>query len=136
MKDYVPSDPHLFRLVKGACAIGVAALLLLAWLVPAPLQEAADIGRVPNPARSAWFLLWMQELVSYSARFVYLIAALALFFAALPWLFRATPAAARWLPPEQRLVNRITLGVFAGIVLLTVIACYFRGENWSLVVPF
>jgi hypothetical protein len=137
MKNYLHSSPHFFRLIKVAFAAGVAALLLLAWLLPAPLQEAADFARVPNPARSAWFLLWMQELVSYSAAFVYLIVAIAIFFAVLPWLPVSAPAqSARWLPADQRLVNWLTLIVFVGIVALTVLAMYFRGENWSLVVPF
>lgn len=136
-KDYLRSSPHFFRRVKAAFVLALGLLLLLAWLVPAPLQEAADLARVPNPARSAWFLLWMQELVGYSSRLVYLIAALALFFAFLPWLPGTSPAQrARWLPPEQRLVNRVTVTVFAGIVLLTLVAMFFRGENWSLVVPF
>lgn len=137
MKNYLPSSPYFFRPVKVAFAAGVAALLLLAWLIPAPLQEPADFARVPNPARSAWFLLWMQELVSYSSLLVYLIAAIAVFFALLPWLPGLKQAQrARWLPADQRLVNWVTLIAFLGIVALTVIAMFFRGENWSLVVPF
>jgi hypothetical protein len=136
-RTYLPSSPHFFRPVKLAFAAGIAALLLLAWLFPAPLQEAADFARVPNPARSAWFLLWMQELVSYSALLVYLIAAIALFFTLLPWLPGLKPAEhGRWLPSDQRPVNWATLLVFAGIVALTVVAMFFRGENWSLVAPF
>jgi hypothetical protein len=137
MNAYVRSSPYFFRLVKIAFTAGIAVLLLLAWLLPAPLQEAADVSRVPNPARSAWFLLWMQELVSYSADLVYLIVALAVFFAVLPWWPLSPPAAsARWLPREQQLVTWITLIAFAGIVALTVLAMFLRGENWSLVVPF
>lgn len=137
LKGYLPSSPHFFRPVKLAFSGGILALLMLAWLIPAPLQEAADSTRVPNPARSAWFLLWMQELVSYSSLLVYLIAAVAIFFALLPWLPGSQPAErGRWLPADQRLVNRVTLAIFAGIVVLTLIAMFFRGENWSLLVPF
>ncbi len=137
MKSYLPSSPYFFRPVKAAFAAGLAALLLLAWIFPAPLQEAADPARVPNPARSAWFLLWMQELVSYSSFLVYLMAVIAVFFALLPWMpGLRTVERARWLPPDQRLVNYVTLCVFAGIVTLTLIAMFFRGENWSLIVPF
>lgn len=137
LKGYLPSSPHFFRPVKLAFAGGILALLLLAWLIPAPLQEAADSTRVPNPARSAWFLLWMQELVSYSSLLIYLIAAIAVFFAVLPWLPGSPPAERGcWLPSDQRLVNWTTLIVFAGIVVLTLIAMFLRGENWALVVPF
>lgn len=137
MKNYLRSSPHFFRPVKIAFAFGVVVLLLLAWLFPAPLQVAADFGRVPNPARSAWFLLWMQELVSYSSALIYLIATLAIFFAGLPWLPKLSAAErARWLPADQRLVNWVTLVVFSGIIALTVIAMFFRGANWALIVPF
>lgn len=136
MNGYVRSSPHFFRLVKRAFAAAVLLLLVLAWFIPAPLQEAADFARVPNPSRSAWFLLWMQELVSYSSTLVYLIVALALFFAALPWLAGRPVTAARWFAGDQRWINLATLVVFFGIVALTVVAMLFRGENWSLVWPF
>ncbi|MBE0598220.1 MAG: cytochrome B6 [Desulfuromonadales bacterium] len=136
MNGYLRSSPHFFRLIKAAFAAAVATLLLLAWFIAAPLQEAADFARVPNPSRSAWFLLWMQELVSYSSTLVYLIVAMALFFAALPWLAGRPAAAARWFARDQRWINVATLVAFIGIVALTVVAMLFRGENWSLVWPF
>ena len=63
MKEYVHSDPHFFRLIKVAMAFGLVLLLLLAAVIPAPLEGPADISRVPNPVKSAWFLMWIQELV-------------------------------------------------------------------------
>ncbi|MDY6849622.1 MAG: selenite/tellurite reduction operon b-type cytochrome membrane protein ExtQ [Thermodesulfobacteriota bacterium] len=137
MSDYVKSSPHFFRLIKRAFIAVCIILLVLAAVVPAPLQEAADFGRVPNPSKSAWFLLWAQELVSYSNSFVYLIVAMGLFFALLPWLPRTRPAVrARWFPPEQRVVNLLTLASFVLIITLTIIGFFFRGENWSFVLPF
>lgn len=135
--EYVKSSPHFFRLIKGSFLIALLALLLAAFVIPAPLQEPADFARVPNPSKSAWFLLWMQELVAYSNYLVYLIVVLGLFFAALPWLPGIQPAKrARWFPPEQRLVSWFTVFTFSAIIVLTVIAMGFRGENWALVWPF
>jgi len=135
--DFVKSSPHFFRLIKRAFAAVCVLLLLLAAVIPAPLQEAADFGRVPNPSKSAWFLLWTQELVSYSNSFVYLIVAMGLFFALLPWLPRTRPSErACWFPREQRVVNLVTLASFVLILTLTVIGLFFRGENWSFVLPF
>lgn len=135
--DYVKSDPTFFRMILIAMGLCSAALLLLAWFIAAPLQEAADLSRVPNPSRSAWFLLWMQELVSYSNAFVYLIIAMGAFFCLLPWLPRTEPAFwAAWFPRDQRLINLATVSSFVLIILLTIVAIYFRGENWSFVWPF
>ena len=137
MKDYIYSSPYFFRLIKIAFLVGILCLLVLAFLFPAPLQEPADVGRVPNPAKSAWFLLWMQELVSYSNELIYLILVLAVAFACLPW-WPGIPRAerARWFPGEQKSVNLFTLTVLAGIVLLTLVVVFFRGENWAFVLPF
>jgi hypothetical protein len=135
--DYVKSDPTFFRMILLSMGLCAAVLLLLAWFIAAPLQEAADLSRVPNPSRSAWFLLWMQELVSYSNTFVYLIIALGGFFCLLPWLPRTQVATwATWFPKDQWPINLVTGISFALIVLLTIIALYFRGENWSFVLPF
>ena len=135
-KDYVKSSPTFFRMILVAMGLCAAVLLLLAWFIPAPLQEAADLSRVPNPSHSAWFLLWMQEMVSYSNVFIYLIIGMGVFFCLLPWLPRTEAAIwATWFPKDQWLINLATVVCFALIVLLTIIAMYFRGENWSFVWP-
>ncbi len=134
MNDYVKSSPYFFRIIKISFALLVVILLLLAFFIDAPLQGPADISRVPNPSKSAWFLMWTQELVSYSSLMVYLILAIGLLFLCLPWLpVSKTAEAASWFSREQKSVNIIVVLTFVAIVLLTVIAVYFRGENWALV---
>ena len=135
MNDYVKSSPYFFRLIKVAFAILIVVLLVLATFIPAPLQGPADVGHVPNPSKSAWFLMWTQELVSYTSSMVYLILALGLVFLILPWL-PVSPAAhhAQWFARDQKFVNILTLACFLLILLLTVIAMYFRGENWAFVI--
>lgn len=137
MNGYLRSSPHFFRLIRRAILLLVGALIAVSAWIPAPLEEQANFAVVPNPSKSAWFLLWMQELVSYSNWFIYPILLLGLLTLLLPWLPGSPPVErARWLPPEQRLVNLLTLLVFAVIVALTVLALLFRGENWSLVWSF
>jgi hypothetical protein len=137
MRDYLKSTPHFFRRIK--CAMGALLLLLLglAWLVPAPLQEQANPALPPNPAKSAWFLLWVQELVSYSTLMIYPVLLLALAFLALPWLPGVPPAKrASWLPNRQWPVTLATMATVTVIVALTLIAMLLRGKNWELVSPF
>ncbi|MEI6208947.1 MAG: selenite/tellurite reduction operon b-type cytochrome membrane protein ExtQ [Desulfuromonadales bacterium] len=131
---FVKSSPHFFRLIIRSMYALVAMLLLLAALIPAPLQEQADPSRTPNPAKSAWFLLWIQEMVSWSRLMIWPIMLMVCLFLLLPWLsagahiFRAS-----WFPREQWTVSVITVILAAAIVGLTLIAMYFRGANWSLV---
>lgn len=137
MRNYVKSDPFFFRRIKIALAVGAGLLLLLAALIPAPLQGPADISRVPNPSKAAWFLLWTQEVVSYGNSFVYLIVGIGVLFALLPWL-PGSPEnhRASWFPAEQKWVSALAVATCLGIVALTLVAMYFRGENWSFVSPF
>ena len=45
----------------------VAVLLIMAFLFDAPLRERANPDFAENPAKSPWYFLGIQELVSYSA---------------------------------------------------------------------
>lgn len=117
--------------------IFTASLLILAIFVPAPLQEQATIARVPNPVKSAWFLLWIQELVSYSKYLINLVILLAVCFFLLPWLPWLRPAkTGRWLPHDQLSTNIVTLLTFFAILALTIIAMFFRGGNWAFLFAF
>jgi hypothetical protein len=136
-QQFVRSSPHFFRLIKRALALFWGTVLVLAIFVPAPLQGPADISRVPNPVKSAWFLLWIQELLSYSTGLAYLVVLLAGLFLFLPWLPSHRPAErARWFPGDQHPVNVATFAILCAIIILTIIAMFFRGENWTFVAPF
>ncbi len=136
MSDQVPSSPHFFRLVRRGLLAIVAFLLLAAWLVPAPLETAADPLRPPNPARSAWFLLWIQELVSHGTGWMYVVLLLAGLLVALPWLRRRPAERAAWLQRGERRVGVVFLAVVVVVVALTFTALFLRGENWALRGPF
>lgn len=135
MKDgFVKSSPHFFRLISRSFWLLVSVLLLLAVLVPAPLQTAADPALTPNPVKSAWFLLWVQELVSWSRFMIWPVMLLCAVCFLLPWLpGQVRVHHARWFPPGQRLISICTVIVSAMLLLLTILGLYFRGADWSLV---
>jgi hypothetical protein len=133
---YVKSSPHFFRPVGRAMLLALAVLLVLAALVPAPLETPADPAHAPNPAKSAWFLLWIQELVSYSTLAIYVAVALAAMLVGLPWLPVPRLEQARWLPREHRALALAVLAAAGLVVALTVVGLYLRGPDWRLVLPF
>lgn len=136
MTGYVKSSPHFFRPVKRSMTLCVAVLLASAALWPAPLEVAADPAHAPNPARAAWFLVWIQELVSHSTLLICVAVALAAMLVSLAWLPLERGEHARWL---QRRLWAVTAGVcVAGalVLALTIVGLWFRGENWRFVSPF
>ena len=136
MSTFVKSSPHLFRPVTRSMLLGLAVLLVLAALVPAPLEAPADPGHSPNPAKSAWFLLWMQELVSYGTRAIYVAVALAALLVALPWLPVPRLEQASWLPRPHRPVAVLVLLAGGLVLVLTIVGLFLRGSDWRLVLPF
>jgi hypothetical protein len=137
VKDYLPSSPHLFRIIKIAMMLLVGMLLVLAMVIPAPLDGPADIAQTPNPAKAAWFFLWIQELASYSKYLIYMTILIGFFFLLLPFIPGISEAnQAKWLPKDQRWINIVTVIIFIGILVLTIIAMFLRGENWAFVFLF
>jgi len=131
---FVKSSPHFFRRIGRSFWLLLAILLPLAALLPAPLQTAADPASTPNPVKSAWFLLWIQELVSWSRFMIWPVILLCAVCFLLPWLpGQVRLHHARWFPPGQRLISFCTMLISAALLLLTVIGLYFRGADWALV---
>jgi hypothetical protein len=133
---YVASSPHFFRPVKRSFLAGLAVLFLLAALLPAPLEVAADPSRPPNPAKSAWFLLWIQELVSWNTLAIHATVALAVLLVALPWLAGRPTESASWFPRDLRFVALLVLLVSLAVLVLTAVGLFFRGSDWRFLAPF
>ncbi|NVO00679.1 MAG: cytochrome B6 [Geobacteraceae bacterium] len=131
---FVKSSNHFLPLVKRAALIFTLLLLAAALFIPAPLKEAADRGLTPNPSKSAWFLLWIQELVSWSNQLIWLVIAISTLLIFLPWLPGQTKTAhASWFPRNSIIVQGVALLATLFILALTVIAMFMRGANWSFV---
>ena len=134
--DHVPSDPHFFRIVIRSAVAWLAVLGAAAWWLRAPLQRAADPAHAPNPAKAAWFLLWIQELVAHGTPWLYAALTLVVAFVALPWLRRTPAEHARWFAPGERVVGAFTLALALAVLVLTLVALLLRGPGWQGAAPF
>lgn len=133
----IPASPTFFRLIGRALAVTVMVVAVAAFLIPAPLEMEADPVTVPNPAKAGWFLLWVQELVSWSTMTLYPLLGVVALIVFLPWLTRQTPPdRARWFPRWNRVHQWFVVLCGVAVVTLTVVALLFRGDNWRLVMPW
>lgn len=120
----------------------LACLLVLAWLgliIEAPLDVPADPDFTTNPAKAPWYFLGFQELLLYFDPWLAGVV--------IPFLIIAGLVSVPLLDIDPRGEGRYsfrrriwaTLPFTAGLlflVLLTVMAAWFRGSNWDWYWPW
>lgn len=144
------SAPHLVRRLILVFLVVFTVTLVLSLISGAPLEEAANPGLTPNPAKAPWYFLWLQELVaSTTIRFHgvtvsggliggILVPGLLLLAAVLwPFLDRAPlSTVGRWFPRERRTQNVVMCLIAVGILVLVLIGLLMRGPYWQLYWPW
>lgn len=109
----------------------VVALLTLAMLIDAPLREPANPAFPDNPARSPWYFLGIQELVSHSAfsgGMVIPVLFIA-FLVSIPYIDREDRYAGRWFSSPVGV--RISLISAVLSVAVTVgLTALSEGQGW------
>ncbi|TDA68711.1 MAG: DUF4405 domain-containing protein [Clostridia bacterium] len=127
--------PHLVMRELVAFTALLAVLMLISLFFDAPLEGIANPSVTPNPAKAAWYFLWLQELLHYGSPLLFgivLPGALVLGLMALPYLDKN---------PSRRFQDRrLAIAVFAAglvaVAILIVIGMYFRGPGWHWVWPW
>lgn len=130
----VPTSPHLTRREGVTALVLLAVLLTFALLVDAPLEERANPGLSPNPAKAPWYFMGVQELLLH---FHPVVAVLVIPLALVVLLFRlphAGQAAVEgiWFVSDsgRRMAARValaSLGITAAAVLVDAYLLRFRG---------
>lgn len=121
---------ELFKRLKILIPSVVAVVLVASYIAGAPLSEPADPSNPPNPVKSAWFLLFIQEIVSWKAWLfnVAVLLYMALFF--LPEISKRKSGYG-YFAKDDKAVWMLFIFMVIAVITLTVIAMYFRGANWS-----
>ena len=136
--EMLPAGPWLYRAEGAVAMLTLAALLMLALFVDAPIYERANPLHPPNPARAPWYFVGVQEMVSYSAFWGGVAVPLLLlaFFVLAPWLDDSRSAPGLWFARDRLWLNLIFAAILISQVAFIVIGQWLRGENWKFVIPF
>jgi len=133
--DKVHTWPHLLAVEFVAALACTAFLLIFSWVVNAPLLQAADPNKTPNPSKAPWYFLGFQELLTM---FHPMIAGVTLPGVALillilaPYLDR-NPSN----KPEDRkfMTTMMTVHLMFWAVLV-IIGSFFRGPGFNFTFPW
>jgi len=120
--------------------LGTAALFLWAIIAKAPLEQPANPGYAPNPAKAPWYFLGLQEMLVYfdpwMAGVVYpglIIVGLA----AMPFI-DVNPKGNGYYTLKERpfAISTWLFGFLILWVVLIFFGTFLRGPNWSFFGPY
>jgi quinol-cytochrome oxidoreductase complex cytochrome b subunit len=124
---------------EGAVFLGAMAVLLLAAiLVDAPLLAPANISVPENPAKSPWYFLGVQELVSYSAFTGGVLVPLMLLLAAtaVPYVDREESGIGRWFGGSAGRVVVMRSTVMSSVLTIGIMSiAIVGGWQWTRNAP-
>jgi quinol-cytochrome oxidoreductase complex cytochrome b subunit len=139
-KDKIYSWPVVMWAELAILLLTVAALFVMAFLFDAPLRERANPDFAENPAKSPWYFLGIQELVSYSAFAggVIIPVLFLVFLISIPYVDRETENLGIWFSGAAgRRITLQSLGFSAitTVVFVFILVRYGWFRNWFPDIP-
>ena len=118
----------------------VAILLIMAFILDAPLKEQANPSFPENPAKSPWYFLGIQELVSYSAFSGGILMPLLfiIFLVSIPYVDKEDSCAGVWFSGKEGrrvMAQSATLAVFVSLLLTGISIRFGWLRDWFGDVP-
>ena len=120
--------------------IGMIVLVVWGIAFHAPIEEAANPSRTPNPSKAPWYFLGLQEMLVYYDPWLAGVVFPSLIIVglmAIPYL-DTNPKGNGYYTLKERKVE-ITLFLFGFLilwVLLVILGTFLRGPNWNFFGPY
>jgi hypothetical protein len=111
--------PHLVSIEFIASVLMLLSMIILSWVVNAPLEGHANPDRTPNPSKAPWYFLNLQELLLHMhpalAGVIVPSAALAA-IAAIPYFDRDTSDVGKWFGTAKSVPIAIVVTIYTLLV--------------------
>ncbi len=123
------------------CMIALSAFLIF-WAIalPAPLEEAANIAKTPNPSKAPWYFLGLQEMLVYYDPWMAGVVLPSLVVAglmAIPYLDFNKRGNGYYTIKERKFSYLIfQFGFLEMWITLIVLGTLLRGPNWNFFGPY
>ena len=134
----VLSWPHLVLRELLLFLVVFIAIVGVAMVFDAPLEEPANPLHPTNPAKAPWYFVGIQELVSYSAFLggILVPAIVMVILLFLPYLDRDPKGVGVWFSRHRRKANLLFSAFVLAVVVPILVGQYLRGPNWEFYWPW
>jgi hypothetical protein len=132
--------PYLVRLEFLCAIVTIVALTVWSIVIDAPLEEAANPTKTPNPSKAPWYFLGLQDILVYFDPWFAGVVAPVLIIVGLmliPYL-DVNPKGNGYYTYHERKVA-IWVYCFGFLVLwiaLIIMGVFLRGPGWNLFMPW
>ncbi len=138
--DKVHTWPHLVRLEFLVALFVFVVLIIWSISIDAPLEEAANPTRTPNPSKAPWYFLGLQEMLVYFDPWhagVVLPSLIIVGLMLIPFI-DINPKGNGYYCFKDRKYEILTffLGFHVLWVSMIIIGTFFRGPGWNLFWPW
>ena len=117
----------------------LAIVMGISLLFNAPLEEGANPSVTPSPVKAPWFLVGMQELLSWGAPFFFGVLVpnlMIVLIILIPYFDRGREGIGVWFHPSRRKANIIFTAAVTVYLGLIIIGEFLRGPGWVFYWPW
>ncbi|HLH21019.1 MAG TPA: menaquinol-cytochrome C reductase [Chloroflexota bacterium] len=112
--------PNLLVIEFIAAMVMMLSLIILGWLVNAPLEAHSNPDRTPNPSKAPWYFLNLQELLLHmhpALAGVIVPTAALIALAAIPYIDRDTDDVGKWFGQPNAIPIAIFTTIYTSIII-------------------
>ena len=138
--DKVHVWPYLVRIEFLCAIITIVGLTVWSILIDAPLEEAANPTKTPNPSKAPWYFLGLQDILVYFDPWFAGVGAPVLIIVGLmliPYLDVNPKGNGYYTYSERKLAIWVyTFGFLVLWIALIIMGVFLRGPGWNLFMPW